>query len=50
MARPIRIEYKGVFYDVTSRGNDRKKIFLSQTDYKKSIADPVLFLERICNV
>ena len=29
MARPLRIEYEGAFYHVTSRGNVRKKIFLS---------------------
>ncbi len=38
MARPLRIEYEGAFYHVTSRGNDRKKIFLSPTDYKKFLS------------
>jgi putative transposase len=33
MARPIRIEYDGAFYHVTSRGNARQKIFLSDKDY-----------------
>jgi putative transposase len=27
MARPLRIEYEGAFYHVTSRGNKRKEIF-----------------------
>ena len=27
MARPLRIEYPGAFYHVTSRGNERKDIF-----------------------
>jgi hypothetical protein len=27
MARPMRIEYEGAFYHVTSRGNERKEIF-----------------------
>lgn len=27
MARPLRIEYPGAFYHVTSRGNERKEIF-----------------------
>jgi hypothetical protein len=26
MARPLRIEYKGVFYHKTSRGNERRRI------------------------
>jgi putative transposase len=33
MARPIRIEYEGAFYHVTSRGNERKRIFSTKTDY-----------------
>ncbi len=33
MARPLRIEYKGAFYHVTSRGNERKRIFYAKTDY-----------------
>lgn len=35
MARPLRIAYSGAFYHVTARGNERRKIFLSQADYKK---------------
>jgi putative transposase len=35
MARPLRIEYEGAFYHVTSRGNERKKIFLGRTDYER---------------
>jgi len=35
MARPIRIEYKGAFYHVTARGNERKRIFFNKTDYLK---------------
>lgn len=35
MARPIRIEYENAFYHVTSRGNERKKIFFAQSDYEK---------------
>ena len=33
MARPLRIEYEGAFYHVTSRGNERKRIFSAKTDY-----------------
>ena len=32
MARPLRIEYDGAFYHVTSRGNERKAIFKDDTD------------------
>ena len=32
MGRPIRIEYKGALYHITSRGNERRKIFLDEKD------------------
>jgi REP element-mobilizing transposase RayT len=32
MARPLRIEYPGAVYHVTSRGNARENIFLEDTD------------------
>ena len=35
MARSLRIEYRGAFYHVTSRGNERKKIFFAKSDYCK---------------
>jgi len=35
MARPLRIEYPGAFYHVTSRGNEQKDIFKSQRDRGK---------------
>ncbi len=35
MARALRIEYEGAFYHVTSRGNERKKIFFSKSDYQR---------------
>jgi len=38
MARPLRITYEGAFYHVTARGNERKKIFLSPTDYEKFLS------------
>jgi REP element-mobilizing transposase RayT len=34
MARPLRIEYPGALYHVTSRGNARAKIFLDDYDYR----------------
>jgi len=35
MARPLRIEYPGAFYHVTSRGNEQKDVFKSQRDRGK---------------
>ena len=35
MARPLRITYPGAFYHVTSRGNERKKIFKTERDREK---------------
>ncbi|MBN2515608.1 MAG: transposase [Deltaproteobacteria bacterium] len=34
MARPIRIEFEGGFYHVTSRGNTRQEIFADTEDYR----------------
>ena len=35
MARPLRITFPGVFYHVTSRGNERKNIYKSKRDREK---------------
>ena len=35
MARPYRFQGENCFYHITSRGNNRKKIFISDYDYKK---------------
>jgi len=35
MARPLRIEYSGAFYHVTSRGNEGRKIFNSDGDKER---------------
>ncbi len=35
MARPLRIEYPGAFYHVTSRGNEQKDVFKSMRDRQK---------------
>jgi REP element-mobilizing transposase RayT len=35
MARPLRIEYPGAFYHVTSRGNEQKDVFKSHKDREK---------------
>jgi hypothetical protein len=33
MARPLRIEYEGAYYHVTSRGNERKAVFREEKDW-----------------
>lgn len=38
MARPLRIEYPGALYHVTSRGNERKDGFTSQRDREKFLS------------
>ncbi|MFH1062626.1 MAG: transposase [Candidatus Omnitrophota bacterium] len=35
MARPYRLQGEGILYHLTSRGDDRKKIFLSEFDFEK---------------
>ncbi|MFZ5569185.1 MAG: REP-associated tyrosine transposase [Thermodesulfobacteriota bacterium] len=35
MARPLRIQYPGAYYHVTSRGNERKAIFKSDRDRER---------------
>ena len=35
MARPLRIQYPGAFYHITSRGNERKPIFKSKEDRQR---------------
>lgn len=37
MGRPLRIEYPGALYHVTSRGNEKRVIFLDDYDRKKFI-------------
>ncbi|MEW6456428.1 MAG: transposase [Acidobacteriota bacterium] len=34
MARPLRIEFPGAFYHITSRGIEKRKIFLNDKDYR----------------
>jgi REP element-mobilizing transposase RayT len=38
MGRPLRIEYPGAFYHVTSRGNEKKDVFRSQKDREKFLS------------
>lgn len=35
MARPLRIQYNGAFYHVSARGNEKKRIYFSNSDYEK---------------
>ena len=35
VARPLRIEYPGAYYHITSRGNERKAIFRDDQDPDK---------------
>ena len=45
MGRPLRIEYPGAHYHVTSRGNERKDVFKSQKDREQFL----LYLESAVN-
>ena len=38
MPRPLRIEYPGAFYHVTSRGNERKTVYLNNRDREKYLS------------
>jgi len=38
MARPLRIQYEGAFYHVTSRGNERRAIFKADRDREKFLS------------
>ena len=33
MSRPLRLEFEGALYHVTSRGNERKAIFRNESDF-----------------
>ena len=44
MARPLRIEFEGVFYHVMARGNARQKIFIDDDDRQTFIDS----LGRVC--
>ena len=52
MARPLRIEYPGAVYHITSRGNAREAIFLSDADRRKFLdvlADTVEKYNWLCH-
>ncbi len=46
MARPIRVEYEGGLYHVTSRGNARQDVFLDSEDYQDFLRLLSMVVER----
>lgn len=38
MARPLRLEFENALYHITSRGNERKDIFIDDVDYDKFLS------------
>ena len=44
MSRPLRIEYAGALYHVTSRGNERKAIYLEKADFERFLE----VLDEVC--
>jgi len=34
MSRPLRLEFSGTLYHVTSRGNERKEIYFAESDFE----------------
>jgi putative transposase len=44
MARPLRIEFAGALYHVTSRGNERHDIFFTDDDRRAFLAT----VEKVC--
>jgi REP element-mobilizing transposase RayT len=52
MARPLRIEYDGALYHLTSRGNERKAIFRDDTDrrlFLSTLAEVVKRFHWLCH-
>ena len=52
MARPLRIEYEGAVYHVTSRGNAGMNIFRSDSDrlqFLKTLADVIDDMGWLCH-
>jgi REP element-mobilizing transposase RayT len=51
MARPLRLEYEGALYHVTSRGNAREPIFLGDPDrelFLEVLADTIARFGWVC--
>ena len=52
MARPIRIEYAGALYHITSRGNAREAIFFTDEDrlsFLKILQDQCRTINWLCH-
>jgi len=52
MARPLRVEYEGALYHITSRGNAREEIFLTDSDrleFLDLLAQVVSRFEWVCH-
>ena len=45
MSRPLRIQYAGALYHITSRGNERKPIYQDEADFRLFMAT----LEEVCD-
>jgi hypothetical protein len=53
MARPLRIEFPGAIYHVTSRGDGRDDIYLSEDDrqmFLRVLSQAVFWLDLPCMV
>lgn len=48
MARPLRIEYPGAVYHVTSRGNEKKSVFKDDTD-RRNFLNTLRHVNKRCN-
>ena len=35
MGRPLKIEYEGAVYQITVRGNEKRDVFIDESDYRK---------------
>jgi len=44
MARPLRLEFAGALYHITSRGNERKAIYFEDTDFELFLT----LLRKVC--
>jgi len=44
MARPLRLEFTGALYHITSRGNERKAIYFDDSDFELFLA----LLDKVC--
>ena len=46
MTRPLRIQYSGAFYHITSRGNERRDVFRSKADRERFLFYLAIATER----